>query len=72
MSNTGFYPRMHVDTANVPAVGHAGGVLLTETIRATGLGTALSEALSPWRKPFAVHDLRESGVGSGRDACSWW
>ena len=56
MKNTGFYPRMHVDTANIPAVGHAGGVLLTETIRATGLGNALSEALSPWRKPFAVHD----------------
>lgn len=56
MSNTGFYLRMHVDAANVPAVGHAGGVLLTETIRATGLGSTLSEGLSPWRKSFAVHD----------------
>lgn len=40
----------------VSAVGQAGGVLLTETVRATGLDRALSEALAPWRKPFARHD----------------
>ena len=34
----------------------AGGVLLTETIRAAGLDRALSEALVGWRKPLAVHD----------------
>nr|WP_051191987.1 IS1380 family transposase [Microbacterium luticocti] len=38
------------------AIGHAGGVLLTETIRATGLDRALSEALGPWRKPMAKHE----------------
>ena len=56
MKDTGAYPRVQVDTAAVRAVGHAGGVLLTETVRVTGLDEALSAALSPWRKPFAVHD----------------
>jgi hypothetical protein len=31
-------------------------VLLVETVRRTGLDTALSAALEPWRKPRAVHD----------------
>ena len=51
-----FYPRVQVDTADVPAVGQAGGVLLTDTIAAAGLDAALSSALAPWRKPLAVHD----------------
>jgi transposase len=33
-----------------------GGVALLETVRAAGLDRALSQALSPWRKPTAVHD----------------
>ncbi|HEY8653688.1 MAG TPA: IS1380 family transposase, partial [Dermatophilaceae bacterium] len=37
-------------------MGQAGGVLLTETIAAAGLGPAMSAALSGWRKPLAVHD----------------
>jgi len=53
---SGLYPRIQVDTTASGAVGQAGGVLLTETIAATGLGAALSAALEPWRKPFAVHD----------------
>ena len=56
MKSTGSYPRVHVDTAKVTAVGQAGGILLTETIRAAGLDRALSEALSRWRKPLAIHD----------------
>ena len=56
MKTTGVYPRVHVDTADVPAIGHAGGVLLTETARATGLDRGLSAALASWRKPLAVHD----------------
>ncbi len=57
MSNsTGFYPRLRVDTTSSGAVGQAGGVLLTETVAAAGLGPAMSVALSPWRKPLAVHD----------------
>jgi len=56
VKTTGLFPRVHIDTAKVCAVGQAGGVLLTETIRAAGLDRAVSEALSPWRKPLAVHD----------------
>jgi len=50
------YPRLSVDSAPVAAVGQAGGVLLTETVTTSGLGGELSAALSPWRKPLAVHD----------------
>jgi hypothetical protein len=53
---TGLYPRVRVDTAKVSAVGQAGGVLLTDTVRAAGLDAELSAALAPWRKPLAVHD----------------
>ena len=56
MNATGLYPRLHVDTAASPAVGQAGGVLLTQTVTTTGLGKALSQALEPWRKPLAIHD----------------
>jgi hypothetical protein len=34
----------------------AGGLLLIEALRVTGLGQGLSEALSRWRTPRAVHD----------------
>lgn len=54
--STGFYPRLGVDTSRVSAVGQAGGVLLTETIRVSGLGLELSVALERWRKSTAVHD----------------
>ncbi|MCZ4327969.1 transposase [Brachybacterium paraconglomeratum] len=50
-----FYPRPRVDIAAVPAVSHAGAVLLTDTIHATGLAAALREALDPWTKPLAEH-----------------
>src|SRR3954463_768156 len=53
---TGFYPRARVDTAKVSAVGQAGGVLLTQTVRAAGLDVGLSAALARWRRPLAVHD----------------
>ena len=44
---TGFYPRLRVDTAGRGAVGQAGGVLLTQTIAASGLDRELSAALGP-------------------------
>ncbi len=50
------YPAVQVDTAGAGVVSQAGGVTLTETIRAGGLDVALSAALAPWRKPTAVHD----------------
>jgi len=45
-----------VDTSASGAVGQAGGVLLTETVAATGLAGELAAGLAPWRKPSAVHD----------------
>jgi hypothetical protein len=45
-----------VDSAGSKVVSQAGGLLLTETIRAVGLDRALSAALAPWRRPHAVHD----------------
>lgn len=50
------YPLVRINTTNVGAVAHAGGVLLTRTAVATGLPGVLSEELAPWRKPLAVHD----------------
>ena len=50
-----FYPRPRVDIAEVPALSHAGAVLLTDTIHATGLAASLREALDPWTKPLAEH-----------------
>jgi hypothetical protein len=52
----GLYPRLRVDTAGAAAVGHAGGVLLVETIRTSGIGRSISAVLAPWRKPLASHD----------------
>src|SRR4051812_43737916 len=52
----GFYPRVRVDTSRCSAVGQAGGVLLAETIRASGLDVGVSVGLERWRKPLAVHD----------------
>ena len=50
------YPRLHVDTNGSGAVGQAGGVLLVETIRTSGIDSAMSMALRPWRKSLAIHD----------------
>ncbi len=50
------YSPVRVDTSRVGAVAHAGGVLLTRTVHATGLTGELSQELAPWRKPLAVHD----------------
>ena len=54
--STGFYPRVHVDTTRCSAVGQAGGILLTDTVRTAGLDVALSAALAGWRKPTGIHD----------------
>ncbi len=52
----GSYPRVRVEGSGRGVVTQAGAVLLVETVRKTGLDTALSQALAPWRKPRAVHD----------------
>lgn len=56
VNGTGLYPQAGAEAGEVPAVGPAGARLLTGTVRATGLDTALSGALAPWRRPLAVHD----------------
>ena len=52
----GSYPRVRVEGGGRGVVSQAGAVLLVETVRKTGLDTAISAALAPWRKPRAVHD----------------
>ncbi|MHC3455696.1 IS1380 family transposase [Streptomyces prasinus] len=53
---TASYPRVRVQGDGRQVVSQAGSVLLVETIRKTGLDQVISAALSPWRKPRAVHD----------------
>lgn len=50
------YPSVLVDGAGSGVVSQAGGVVLAETVRASGLGGGLSAALEPWRKRLARHD----------------
>ncbi len=54
--DSGFYPTRRVDGGGVATVGHAGGMLLLDTVRAVGLDRGLSAALAPWRRPMACHD----------------
>lgn len=56
MKPTGVYPSVPVDAAGRGVVSSAGGLVLTETVRVSGLGTALSEALAPGLAPTATHD----------------
>lgn len=52
----GSYPRVRIEGGGRAVVSQAGGALLVETIRKSGLDTAMSAALAPWRRPRAVHD----------------
>ena len=56
MHRSAVYPQPRHDTGGTRVVGQAGGMLLTRTALVSGLAGGLSRALSPWRKPFAVHD----------------
>ncbi len=51
-----YYPAVQPDADGDGLVSHAGAVALVETARAAGLDRGLARALSPWRKPTAVHD----------------
>lgn len=53
---SGFYLVVRVDAAGLGVVSRAGGITLAEMVRVVGLDRALSGALTPWRKPTAVHD----------------
>jgi hypothetical protein len=46
--STGLYPLAKVAGGRSGVVSHAGGVLLTATVRRVGLDAALSAALMPW------------------------
>ena len=52
MKTIGLYPRLQVDTTGGAAAGQAGGVVLVETVRTSGIDRLLSVALEPWRKPL--------------------
>ncbi|MBT2511727.1 IS1380 family transposase [Streptomyces sp. ISL-98] len=52
----GSYPSARVRGGGRAVVSQAGSVLLVETIRKSGLDTAISAALAPWHKARAVHD----------------
>ena len=54
--STSCYPKLSVDTTGNALVSHGGAITLIRTAEKTGLTTALSEALSPWRKPATQHD----------------
>ena len=57
MSNsTSSYPQLSVDATGAGVVSHAGSVTLLRTAQVCGLTAALSDALSPWRKPLAHFD----------------
>jgi Transposase DDE domain group 1 len=49
-------PWLSVIAGGESLVSHAGGVLLVETARRSGLAGQLSRLLGRWRKPLAIHD----------------
>ncbi|MGF2946858.1 IS1380 family transposase [Mycobacterium sp. Lab-001] len=54
--STSCYPGLAVEATGSGVVSQAGAVALARTAQATGLMSALSAALMPWRKPLASHD----------------
>ena len=56
MNNTARRPKITVSADGKGLVSQAGGLLLAEALRVTGLGRGLSAGLARWRAPRAVHD----------------
>ena len=56
MKHKDLRPWLSVIIGGESLVSHAGGVLLVETARRSGLAGQLSRLLGRWRKPLAVHD----------------
>ncbi len=56
MQNTARRPKITVSDDGTGIVSQAGALLLTETARITGLGSAVSAGLGRWRPSRAVHD----------------
>src|SRR5262249_57493241 len=59
VNNTARCPKITVSADGQGIVCQAGGVLLVQTLRLTGLDQGLSAALGRWRVPRAVHDPGE-------------
>jgi len=57
MHNTARRPKVAVSADGKGMVSCAGAILLTQTLRLTGLDQGLSAGLARWRAPRAVHDL---------------
>ncbi len=55
-TTAGMYPLVGVECGRGDALADAGGVLLTDTVRACGLDVLLWRALAPWSRPLARHD----------------
>jgi Transposase DDE domain group 1 len=56
VKNTGLRSKITVSADGNGLVSQAGGLLLAEALRVTGLGRGLSAGLARWRAPRAVHD----------------
>ncbi len=56
MQNTARRPKITVSVDGPGIVSQAGALLLTQTLRLTGLDRGLSAGLARWRSPRAVHD----------------
>jgi Transposase DDE domain group 1 len=56
VKNIAAHPKITVSADGTGIVSQAGAVLLTRTLRATGLDAGLSAALGRWKAPRAVHD----------------
>ncbi|MEV6986519.1 IS1380 family transposase [Sphaerisporangium sp. NPDC051017] len=56
MQSIGRRSKIVVSSDGKGLVGQAGGLLLVEALRVTGLDNGLSQALERWRAPRAIHD----------------
>ena len=56
MKHKDLRPWLSVIAGGESLVSHAGGALLVETARRSGLAQGLSRSLGPWRRPLAIHD----------------
>jgi hypothetical protein len=56
VQNTARRPKITVSADGKGLVSQSGGLLLAQTLRATGLDEGLSGGLARWRAPRAVHD----------------
>ncbi len=54
--STSPYPHVSASATGTSLVSHAGAILLLRTAEKTGLTTALTTELGPFRKPLARHD----------------